>query len=151
MIQSIPAPPLLDLLDSPTGGEPTPDVAGAARADRLIGFLLAEYERIRRLDEDLGSLALRHNDPRGATAVRRLYQQWVDQADELLRRLRSHGRRGQPAGEHAALEEAVGRTLAMLSIPLDALRRADEQIARGETISGEEVRRELRASSKRSG
>jgi len=142
-------PPLLDLLSGPPDGagieSGETDDARADRAGRLIEFALADHERISGLDIGMGRLALDYADPKGATAMRRMYQQWADQSDELLRRVKSHGLRDRVRAKFDALERAVGVTLAMLSITLDSLRRADEQIERGEVVSIEEVRRELRA------
>ena len=151
MNQSAPAPPLLDLLDLPSGdpsaGDSSANGALADRARRLVAFSLADYERIRGLDEDLGLLALRYKDPQGANAIRRLYRQWAEQADALLHRLRTDGLRERLSADYEKLDYSVGRTLAMLSITLESLKKADEQIARGEVHSLEEVRRELRARS----
>ena len=146
MSDSVATTPLLDLLASPAGEQGT-DRALAERAGQLMEFALAEYDRIAGLDENLGRLALRHTDRQGAAAIRRLYQQWVEQADELLHRVRTHGLRERLADGYEKLERAVGRTLAMLSVTLDSLERADEQIQKGEVVSAEEIRRELRARS----
>jgi hypothetical protein len=142
-------PPLVDLLSGPSEGAGVEtgelDDALADRAARLIDFALAEHERISGLDIGMGRLALDYTDPQGAATMRRMYQQWADQADELLRRVKSHGLRERLRAKFDALERAVGVTLAMLSIKLDSLRRSAEQINRGEVVSIEEVRRELRA------
>jgi hypothetical protein len=146
--QTSPKPPLIDLLSGPAGGEIEPgetDEARADRAGRLIEFAIAEHEQISGLDVGMGRIALNYADPQGAAAMRRMYQQWADQSDELLRRVKSHGLRDQLRAKFDALERAVGVTLAMLSITLDSLRQADEQIERGDVVSIEEVRRELRA------
>ena len=150
MSQSTASPPLIDLLDEPPAGPPEGSARGGAskdRADRLIEYALAEYEGIARLDESLGRLALRYADRRGCEAVRRMYQHWAGQADELLRRVRAGGSNRQPPVGTEKLEYAVGRTLAMLSISPEALELADKQIRKGELVSVEEVRRELRARS----
>ena len=153
MNQAVSTPPLLDLFSRPTDGPgddvATPDDALADRAARLIDFALAEHERISALDIGMGRLALNYRDPQGATAMRRMYQQWADQSDELLRRVKSHGLARRLRGKFDALEHVVGVTLAMLSITLESARRGAEQVERGETVSIEEVRRELRAAAGR--
>jgi len=151
MTQPVPAAPLLDLL-----APPPPDAASAAgtpagpvvdRAVGLLDFALAEYERIRKLDEALGLLALKYSDRSGALAIRQLYRQWADQSDELLDRVRGYGLRERFAAPFDRLEDAVGRTRAMLSITLESLEQADEEIRTGNVMSLGEVRRELRARS----
>lgn len=151
------AAPWLDLLSRPTAdpGAATP-TTGTARDDSqltekagaLIDFSLAEHEQIAGLDVKLGRLALRYTDWQGAYAIRYLYEQWADRAEELLRRVRSLGLHRVLAEQWEKLLDVVGRTRAMLSISLDSLERADEQIRNGDVISIEEVRRELRARSR---
>jgi hypothetical protein len=151
MNQSTAAPALLDLL--PGGFGPTDDPARdntlADRAERLLGFALAEHERIVDLDTGMDHLALCYADPQGADAMRRVYQQWVNQADELLDRVRGHGLREHLSDKYEELERALGRTLAMLSISLESLERAEKEFQIGHTQTLEEVRRELRAAAGR--
>jgi hypothetical protein len=152
-VQTSPTTPLLDLLPSPPdgavvdGGEA--DEALADRAERLIDFALAEHGRITGLDVEMGRLALDYTDPQGAAAMRRMYQQWADEADELLRRVKGLGLHDRLRAKFDALDRAVGVSRAMLSITLESSRRSDEQVERGEVVSIEEVRRELRARSLR--
>jgi hypothetical protein len=133
---------LLDLLSPQSDGSNEL----ATRAHQLVEFALAEYVRIAELDLGLGRLSLRYQDPQGAAAMRGLYQHWASQADELLGRLRDYG---LVENKCTDLERAVGRTLAMLSIPIESLARAEEQFRTGQTYSLEEVRRELRAAAGR--
>lgn len=145
--------PLLDLLppsDAPAAGVAGRDVADLVdRATRLINFALSEYQRIAELDLGMGRLSLRHTDPHGATAMRRLYQQWVGHAEELLERIRGCGLQDRLGAGYEELECAAGRTQAMLSITLESLAAADEQFRKGRTFSLEEVRSELRAAAGR--
>src|ERR1700722_15775137 len=101
MTQSIETPSLLDLLAG-AGDLSVADGADLALRDRaqcLIEFSLAKYERIVGLDEDLGKglgrLALRYSDRRDASAMRRFYQVWADEADSLLDNLRALGLRNR--------------------------------------------------------
>lgn len=150
---TISSTPLLDLL--PPSGVPSKGVSseGAAdladRAARLVDFAVAQYQRIAELDLGMGRLSLRYTDPPGAMAMRRMYQQWVVGAEELLERVRGRGLRDQLAGKYDELERAAGRTQAMLSVTLESLSAAEEQFRKGETFSLEEVRRELRAAAGR--
>jgi hypothetical protein len=145
--------PLLDLLppsDSASSGISGNGVTDLMdRAARLIDFAIAEYQRIAELDLGMGQLSLRHTDPQGATAMRRLYQQWVVHTEELLERVCGYGLRDGLGAGYEELERAAGRTQAMLSVTLESLSAADEQFRKGETFSLEEVRRELRAAAGR--
>lgn len=151
------AAPWLDLLSrSATEPAAATPITSAARdnseliekAGALIDFSIAEHERIKALDLKLGRLALRYTDRQGAGAIRNLYEQWAYRAEELLERVHGLGLHRALAEQWGRLQDAVGMTRAMLSIPLDSLERADEQIRRGEVVSLEEVRRELRARSR---
>jgi hypothetical protein len=147
---SAPSPALADLLSSDAAvAGATPGKSLEQRAAQLADFALAEYGRIVELDVSRGRIALRYSDRQGALAMRRLYQQWSDEADQLLRRLKELGHAGQLGGRYDQLEHAVGRTLAMLGVTLESLERADRQIEAGQTKSIEEVRRELRAAAGR--
>jgi len=151
--QTLLKPPLVDLLSGPRDGAgfdaADTSEALADRAGRLIDFALAEHERISSLDIGMGRRALDHTDPQGAAAMRRMYQQWADETDALLRRVKTLGLCDRLRAKFDALDRSVGVTLAMLSITLESARRSAEQIERGEVVSIEEVRRELRARSPR--
>ena len=151
MTNLVPTSPLLDLLPRPPGhpsdGVGVPQDTSEERAAPLIDFVLAEYERLAELDAALGHVSIRYADRQAASAMRRLYQRWAEQADGLLQGLRAQGLRQRLPAAYDRLERVVGRTQAMLSVTLEALERADEQVRKGETVSSEEVRRELRARS----
>jgi hypothetical protein len=152
MTEVVTTPPLLDLFAPPANADANDraatDEALGERAEHLLDFALAEHERIKALDVGMGRIALNYEDPRGAAAMRRMYQQWADQSDGLLRRVKQHGLHGRLGAKFDALQNAVGFTLAMLSLTLESLRSGAEQVRRGETVSIEEVRRELRARSR---
>lgn len=149
MTLTMTSPPLLDLLIAPAADPASTDAPLLERAERLIDFALAEHERIAGLDVSMDRIALNHADPQGANAMRRMYQQWADQSDALLRRVKSHGLQSRLQPKFDALERAIGVTLAMLSITLDSIRRGEDDVRNGRTHSLEEVRRELRAAAGR--
>jgi len=106
-----------------------------------------EYRSIRKLEDALGESRSAPFDRQLAGSLRQVYDQWVRRADELLTRVRDLRLRDRLAERFDELEQAVGRTLAMLSVTLEDLDRADEEIRAHQTVSLEEVRRELRARS----
>lgn len=155
MIEMRTPTPLLDLMviptPSPEGGAAAPPPGHAVASARvLMAFAKEQHDSLRRLDDAMGGyVTLRQDNRPAALAMRRLYEAWSAQADELLNRVRQLGLREQLAEEYNTLDGVVGRTQAMLSITLESLDRADEQIRTGQTYSLEEVRRELRAAAGR--
>ncbi len=116
-------------------------------AARLIRWSLDEYGHIRSVDE----MPPHPTDPAERqmfVLMRRAYADWASDAEAVLARVASL-KDGAPIEGRTALEDAVGRTRAMLSVSLEDLDQAEEQIRNGQTVTLEEVRRELRAASGR--
>lgn len=145
------AQPPFDLLAlAEQAGPAGVDGAGAHVAElaaRLLEYAMDEYRSIRKLEDALGENRSATFDGQLAGSLRRLYGQWADRGDELLTRVRDLRLRDRLAARFNELDDAVGRTLAMLKVTLEDLDRADEQIRAGQVVSLEEVRRELRARS----
>jgi hypothetical protein len=144
------AQPPFDLLPSaenvaPAGGDVGAHVADVA--SRLLEYTMDEYRSIRKLEDALGENRSAPFDRQLAGSLRRLYDQWVRRADELLTRVRDLQLRDRLTVRFEELDHAVGRTMVMLNVTLEDLDRADEEIRAGQTVSLEEVRRELRARS----
>lgn len=130
--------PLLETLRSPHGnGGTKPD--SIRQAEIAAKFVAAALDEYRHLD------ALDHRDEdepfdrQTALMLRERFDVWATYAEALLDRV------GPSVRGTSELLDAVGRTRAMLSVTLEDLDHAEEQIRRGETVSLEEVRRELRA------
>lgn len=154
MTQPFLATPLLDLLSpaditAESGDEGAVSPVEAARS--LMMLSMANYVALRQFDQAMGGLALDRRNRPAALAMRGLYEQWSTQAEELLGRLRQLGLRNFAGADFECLATAVGRTRAMMSVTLESLDRADEQIRTGQTFTLEEVRRELRAAADRRG
>ena len=155
MIQSNASTPLLDLLspgDHPaTSGDLAPVHSPVEAARSLMMLALANYVALRQFDQGMGGLALNRRNRAAAVAMRSLYEQWASQADELLSRMRQLGLRNSAGSDFECLDTAVARTRAMLSVTLESLDQADEELRAGRTCTLEEVRRELRAAAGRPG
>lgn len=145
----------LALFDLAIGaGEPLTDGAPADRtarlAARLVGAALGSLRYLRELDAALAPIGGRVFDRRAAVLLRAMYEEWGRDAESVLERVRrveqSAGRAVEGAIE---LRDGHGQVLAMLSVTLEDIDQAREQIRRGETHTIEEVRRELRAASQR--
>jgi len=155
MSQPISRTPLLDLLSpadvTEEGVDEGPAVSPEEAARALMMLAMANYVALRQFDQGMGGLALDRRRRPAAVAVRDLYEQWSAQADDLLRRLQQLGLQDLVGADFECLATAVARTQAMLSVTLESLDRADEQIRTGQTFTLEEVRRELRAAAGRNG
>lgn len=108
--------------------------------EQFVAAALAEYRHIDFLDRSARSHAEDPFDRQTAALLRQRYDRWAADAEALLERITPAMR--VPGVRD--LEDAVGRTRAMLSVSLDAIDRAAEQVKRGESIPLAEVRRELR-------
>jgi hypothetical protein len=115
----------------------------AEQAERWIEAALAEAKALRQHDDQLFPSS---DDPTALYTARQLHdawQRWVEGAEDLQRRiLPLISTRRHIAGAHD-LEYAIGRTLAMLQVTPEGHLNALERIRRDETVSSEEVRREL--------
>ena len=139
---------LFDLLQCQAGAAPDRGDADQRLADvaqRLDASSLSEDEHNDAMDVTLAPAPGRPFDRNVAVLLRGRYEQWAASAASLLDRVRQVERpeRAVPGAEH--LRKAEGRVAAMLSVSLTDLDQADEEIRRGQTISGEEVRREFQA------
>lgn len=117
----------------------------ADQAEFWVAAALAEAKALRQHDGQLFPAA---NDPKAMDEARALHgawSRWVTAAESLYERLRPLlAARRHVVGAND-LDYAIGRARAMLQItPEDHLASLDE-VRRGEVVSGEEVRRGLRA------
>jgi len=115
----------------------------------LVDSLLAEYAGLRQLDEFLYPDREHRPERRVAQSLHAAWRQWADSAGLLLDRLGRLNRAGERFSRQEQLADAHGRTMAMLQITLERNDRACDQVKRGELVSVEEVRRELRAEAHR--
>jgi hypothetical protein len=120
----------------------------AEQAEHWVAVAIAEAKALRQHDEQL------FRDPRDPSArplidqLRAAWKQWSDEADELFERIRTtHRNAGSIMGLHD-LGYMIGRAKAMLKMTPDVLAKRLEQVERGDVLTIEEVRRELRASNR---
>jgi len=75
-----------------------------------------------------------------------MYELWVCEADSLLDRVRQARQKFGDVPRCEELRDALGRTLAMLSVSVDDMEGGRKDFLEGRVLSAEEVRRELRLS-----
>jgi hypothetical protein len=114
------------------------------QAEGWVAAALAEARALRQYDDPLFPA---NDDPdamRVAEQLHGAWRRWGDEAAALYERVQPLlTSRLHVAGAHD-LDYAIGRTYAMLKLsPRDMLAR-QEQVRRGQVMSAEEVRRELR-------
>jgi len=115
-------------------------------ANELVAAAVDEMKHIEALDE-CGPTRKRRRIYVGETeaAMRSIYERWLEPAWTLLRRAReivAYGRRIELLEE---LESAVLLARGLLMMTVAELEAAEEDVRRGNVVSIEEVRRELRA------
>ena len=132
----------------PAGGEAA-DRTGRL-AERLVDAALGELRYLQELDAALAPGPGRAFDRRAAVLLRAMYEEWGRAADAALQRIRRvELSTGRAVADCPRLRDAHGRVMAMLSVTLEDIDEARDQIRRGETYSIEEVRRELRTAADR--
>ena len=114
------------------------------QAEHWIAAALAEAKALRQHDEQLYPTS---NDAVAMQAAHHLHdawRNWADGAEGLYDRLGPRLKDGRHiAGAHD-LNYAIGRARAMLKLTPEMMQARREQVARGEVLNAEEVRRELR-------
>lgn len=131
--------PLFDMVIASDHSERSVGVAG-----RLVDGALADLRQIEAMEEELAPAGLTRFDRQTVAVIRGLYEQWTHETRSVLDRAAQAERRFGKVERVDALRDALGRTLAMLSISIDDMEAGRREIREGRTISGEEVRRELR-------
>lgn len=142
--------PLLDALraSAATGKQPAAVEQSTQIAEEFVAAALDEYRHIEALDRvpDEASFVF---DRQTAVLLRQMFADWATHAEALLDRLGPNDSAGAEVKGVDELSRALGRTRAMLSVTLEDLDRAAEQLRTGKTHSLEEVRREVRSGSLR--
>ena len=116
-------------------------------AQRLVEEALADWERVRRYEEQFGSADW---GPGGlglevTRSLYSMYEKWAADAEQVLARTRHLASGGRIVASAESLEDAYGRVRARLKLTPDMLARAMEQVRQGQTIPARELRDELRA------
>lgn len=137
--------PLLDMVLSDTHPERSAKVAA-----EMVRSALDEIHHIEKLDESLAPGEPDRFDRRTVALLRGMYEEWARQAEGLLERVARIAAQEPIAGAEA-LRDSIGRTRAMLSIPLDRIELAHRAAVEGRGIPAEEVRRGVRVGVHRTG
>jgi hypothetical protein len=117
----------------------------AEQAEHWVAAALAEARALRQHDDQLFPGSDEPAGLRSAKALHAAWARWADGAEALYERVRPLlAARRHVAGAND-LDYAIGRARAMLQITPEDQSAAIDQVKRGEVVSGEEVRRELRA------
>ena len=112
-------------------------------AERWVAAALAEAAALREHDDQLFPAV---DDAAAAEAgqqLRHAWQRWADDADQLLDRMRATGLSSGGVPGAVQLDYEAGRARAMLSMDPQVIQGRRAQAGRGETLSPEDVRREL--------
>lgn len=113
-------------------------------AAQVIEAALSDLQQIEKLDASVAPDEPSHFDLRTASALRQMYEQWVQDAQSLLDRVEHLELQSGPVALADALRDAHGRTRARLSVSLDDMQESLRDVREGRTVPIEEVRRELR-------
>lgn len=133
--------PLFDVVMSSDRAERAITMAG-----QLAEGAIGELRQIQTIEEGLAPAGLTNFDRPTAALIRGMYEQWAHEAQSLLDRIRDAKPRFGAVLHAEELRDALGRTLAMLSVSLDDMEAGRRDIAEGRVLSSQEVRRELRLS-----
>jgi len=131
--------PLFDVVMSSDRAERAIHMAG-----QLAEAALGELRQIETIEEGLAPAGLTHFDRATVALVRGMYEQWAHETESLLDRIVQAERKFGAVPRVQSLRDALGRTLAMLSVSLDDMEAGRRELMEGRVVSGEEVRRELR-------
>ena len=141
----------LSLLDaitsSPSAFDNEPPAAVQSRlANELVAASLDDFRHLQALDvcgpeNKWRRLYLRETE----AEMRRLYEAWLGPAGELLARVRAMSGGGQQIERVDELFEVVRLARGLLMTTVADIERGREQVRRGESVTLEEARRELRA------
>jgi hypothetical protein len=115
-----------------------------SQAEHWIAASLAEARALRQYDDKLFPPTA---DPAVLDPAKELHAawaRWADEAEALYERVRPLLRAGRSVDGAQDLDRAIGRTRAMLQITPESWLEGLEEVHRGDVVSQEEMRRELR-------
>ena len=130
-------------------GEPPAELE-VGLANELIAAALDEYRRIEALDacgprKKWRRLYVRETE----SAMRRIHEDWLAGAGPLLQRVREMKRAGRRIEQYDEFTDAVGLARTHVGTTVDDIERGRQQVRRGEAVTLEEIKRELRVPSRR--
>ena len=131
--------PLFDVVMSSDRAERSVEVAS-----RMIDAAVTDLRQIEIMEESLAPAGLSQFDRQTVALLRGMYEQWTFEARSHLDRAEQAERRFGKIEQVQTLRDALGRTLAMLSVTIDDMEFGSRGILEGRVVPAEEVRRELR-------
>lgn len=131
--------PLLDVVLASDRAERSIEIAR-----QMIDNALLDLRQIQMMEDSLAPAGLTHFDRQTVTILRGMYEHWVDEARPILHRLNETAKRFGKIERVDELRDALGVTLAMLSISIDDMEAGTREIAEGKVITSEEARRAIR-------
>lgn len=138
--------PLYDLLARRGRGNAVPTGDLANFAGRLVQSALADLEQVADYERQYGAARGEDEfDRQLAQSIAELYEQWLQQAEQLLGRIAELASAGTPVPDAQRLADACGKTRARLSVTSLQIADANQQVREGKTIPASELRNELRA------
>jgi hypothetical protein len=113
-------------------------------AEGWMTAALAEASALRLHDDKLWPISRNAADLEVAHQLRAVWAQWADDAERLLNRINVYSFPTGAIPHNGELIHALGRTRAMLKLTPEAMIDRQERVDRGDVMTIEEVRRELR-------
>ena len=119
------------------------------QAEHWVAAALAEEKALRQHDGQLYPDTADASALAAAHELHTAWRHWADEAELLLGRIRPLLDAKRHVGGADDLDYAARRARAMLKLTPETIQARREQVRRGEVLTAEEVRRELRLSPQR--
>lgn len=141
-------PHLLDVVTGSSSGSGTalPADEQTRIANELVAATLDEHAHIEVIDTyGPRGKSRRFLSPPTAAPFRKLHEDWLAQAEVLFARVKAMHDAGHDISRLKELTEALLLTRCLLKFTIESIKHGMEQIRRGDYVTLEEGRRELRA------
>jgi hypothetical protein len=119
-------------------------------AESTVASLIGQFEQVQYLDEAFATLEDEEAEEDAfdsdlAIVMRNMYEECAREAERVLLRVDRLERDGRKIKDSGTLRDCYGRTMARLSVTLDAIARSLEDVKQGRVFSLGEVRNDLYA------
>jgi len=140
---------LFDVLTRDESVRPDPDRAERIErlAKKLVDGALADWQRLLEYEQEFASLscATPALDDERNRSMYGMYENWAEDAKEVLARVRSCAASGRAVANAGDLEDAYARVRARLGLTPEMVSHAMEQVRQGQARPLKELRDELLA------